>query len=186
MNIQPDHVNLFVKRPPKISVSGYCCMVKGRKAIRVFNKFKNFKKKPYWDNHFWTEGYCVDTVRLNSEMIKKYVKYKKTFNPYPPVGARQTHPLLGVDYLFRLLNVSRLQIPLPSMVSAKAAPVNANAYAKCGTSFRMIKPGTIIVIIPIRATKKAFNRANRPKININAIAIWSQPATFKTFSHQKT
>jgi putative transposase len=49
-------------------------MVKGKTAIRVFNKFK---KKPYWGNHFWTEGYCVDTVGLDSEMIKKSVKYQE-------------------------------------------------------------------------------------------------------------
>jgi len=35
------------------------------------------KKKPYWGNHFWTEGHCVDTVGLDSEMIRKYVKYQE-------------------------------------------------------------------------------------------------------------
>jgi putative transposase len=35
------------------------------------------KKRPYWGNHFWTEGYCVDTVSLDSEMIRKYVKYQE-------------------------------------------------------------------------------------------------------------
>ena len=75
MNIQPDHVHLLVMIPPKVSVSDYCGMVKGRSAIRVFNKFKELKKRPYWGNHFWTEGYCVDTVGLDSEMIRKYVKY---------------------------------------------------------------------------------------------------------------
>ena len=78
MNIQPDHVHLLVMIPPMVSVSDYCEMVKGRSAIRVFNKFKELKQRPYWGNHFSTEGYCVDTVGLDSEMIRKYVKYQET------------------------------------------------------------------------------------------------------------
>ncbi len=44
--------------------------------MRVFNKFPELKQRPYWGNHFWVEGYCVDTVGLDSEMIQKYVKYQ--------------------------------------------------------------------------------------------------------------
>jgi putative transposase len=77
MNIQPDHVHLLVMIPPKVSVLDYCGMVKGRSAIRVFNRFKELKQRSYWGNHFWTEGYCVDTVGLNSEKIRKYVKYQE-------------------------------------------------------------------------------------------------------------
>ena len=45
MNVQPDHVHLLVMIPPKISVSDYCGMIKGRTAIRVFNRFKKLKEK---------------------------------------------------------------------------------------------------------------------------------------------
>jgi REP element-mobilizing transposase RayT len=44
---------------------------------KIFNKYKKLKRKPYWGNHFWSRGYCVDTVGLDSEMIRKYVKYKE-------------------------------------------------------------------------------------------------------------
>ena len=77
LNIQNDHVHLLVMVPPKVSISDYVGMIKGRTAIRVFNKFKNLKKKPYWGNHFWAKGYCVDTVGLDAEMIRKYVKYQE-------------------------------------------------------------------------------------------------------------
>jgi len=50
--------------------------LKGRTAIRVFNKYAYLKKKPYWGNHFWAQGYCVDTVGLDLEKIRKYVKYQ--------------------------------------------------------------------------------------------------------------
>ena len=64
--------------PPKVSISGFVGTVKGRTAIRVLNRFREFKGKPYWGNHFWARGYCVDTVGLDAEMVKKYVKYQET------------------------------------------------------------------------------------------------------------
>jgi putative transposase len=76
-NVRLDHVHLVVMIPPKVSVSEYVGTVKGRTAIRVLNKFRRLKEKPYWGNHFWSRGYCVDTVGLDSEMIRKYVKYQE-------------------------------------------------------------------------------------------------------------
>lgn len=76
LNIQLDHVHLLVNVPPKVSISNFVGTIKGRTAIRVFNKFRHLKNKPYWGNHFWSRGYCVDTVGLDSEMIRKYVKYQ--------------------------------------------------------------------------------------------------------------
>ena len=62
--------------PPKLSISDFVGTVKGRTAIRVFNKFRNLKRKPYWGNHFWAKGYCVDTVGLDLAKIQAYVKYQ--------------------------------------------------------------------------------------------------------------
>ena len=77
LNVQIDHVHLLVMIPPKISISDYMGMIKGRTAIRIFNKFKFLKSKPYWGNKFWSRGYLVDTVGLDSDMIRKYVKYQE-------------------------------------------------------------------------------------------------------------
>jgi putative transposase len=76
LNVQLDHVHLLVMVPPKISISNLVETLKDRTAIRIFNKFQRLKKKPYWDNHFWSRGYCVDTVGLDAEMIRKYVQYQ--------------------------------------------------------------------------------------------------------------
>ena len=57
LNVQTDHVQLMVMIPPKISISSYVGTVKGRTAIRVLNKFRKLKQKPYWGNHFWSRGY---------------------------------------------------------------------------------------------------------------------------------
>jgi len=32
------------------------------------------KKKLYWGNYFWAQGYCVDTVGLDADMIRKSVR----------------------------------------------------------------------------------------------------------------
>ena len=40
LNIQFDHVHLLAMVPPKVSISAYVGTLKGRTAIRVFNKFR--------------------------------------------------------------------------------------------------------------------------------------------------
>jgi putative transposase len=77
MNVQRDHVHVVVMIPPKVSVSELLGRVKGQTSIKLFNKFRELKKKPYWGNHFWAKGYCVDTVGLDAEMIRRYVKYQE-------------------------------------------------------------------------------------------------------------
>ncbi len=77
LNIQVDHVHLLVLVPPKVSISNFVGVIKGRTAIRIFNKFRKLKNKPYWGNHFWSRGYCVDTVGLDEEMVRKYIKYQE-------------------------------------------------------------------------------------------------------------
>ena len=82
LNVQPDHVHLLVKVPPKISISTLVGKVKGKTAIQAFQEFPYLRTKKYWGNHFWSVGYCVDTVGMDAEMIRKYVKYQVT-EPLP-------------------------------------------------------------------------------------------------------
>ena len=77
MNVQQDHVHLIVMVPPKVSISDYMGIIKGRTAIRVFKQFPYLRQRPYWGNHFWAPGYCVDTIGLDAEMIRKYVQYQE-------------------------------------------------------------------------------------------------------------
>ena len=77
LNVQIDHVHLIAMVLPKISISDYMGIIKGRTAIRILNKYKELRQKPYWGNHFWSRGYCVDTVGLDSKKIRKYVKYQE-------------------------------------------------------------------------------------------------------------
>ena len=77
INVQSDHVHLLVKVPPKVSISRLLGTVKGKTALQIFKQFPYLKVKPYWGNHFWAKGYCVDTVGVDAEMIRKYVKYQE-------------------------------------------------------------------------------------------------------------
>lgn len=77
LNVQPDHVHLLVKVPPKVSISKLMGTLKGKTALQMFRQFTYLKEKPYWGNHFWAKGYCVDTVGVDAEMIRKYVKYQE-------------------------------------------------------------------------------------------------------------
>ncbi len=77
LNVQQDHVHLLVKIPPKVSISEFMGSVKGQTAIRLFKKFPYLRERPYWGNHFWANGYCVDTVGLDTEMIRKYIVYQE-------------------------------------------------------------------------------------------------------------
>lgn len=77
LNVQRDHVHMIAMVSPKISLSTIMGIIKGRTAIRIFKQFPNLRVKPYWGNHFWAPGYCVDTIGLDAEMIRKYVKYQE-------------------------------------------------------------------------------------------------------------
>ena len=77
LNVQCDHVHLVIMIPPKVSISSLMGRVKGQTSMKLFQQFRELRKKPYWGNHFWAKGYCVDTVGLNAEMIWKYVRYQE-------------------------------------------------------------------------------------------------------------
>ncbi len=77
LNIRSDHVHLIIKVPPKVSISRLMGTLKGRSAIRVLKQFPQLKQKPSWGNPFWARGYCVDTIGLDGEMIRKYVAYQE-------------------------------------------------------------------------------------------------------------
>ena len=72
-NVQADHIHLVLTIPPKYSVSGLVGFLKGKSAIKVFDMHPELKRR-YWGRHFWAKGYCVSTVGLDEEEIKKYVK----------------------------------------------------------------------------------------------------------------
>ena len=77
MNVLEDHIHVMVSIPPKLSVSEFMGILKGKTAIRIFEKKRYLREKPYWGNHFWARGYFVSTVGLDAEKVKKYIKYQE-------------------------------------------------------------------------------------------------------------
>jgi putative transposase len=71
LNVQPDHVHLVVMIPLKLAVSTLMGRLKGQTAMRVFRQFRNLRNHRCWGNHFGAKGYCLDTVGLDAEMIRK-------------------------------------------------------------------------------------------------------------------
>ena len=77
LNVQEDHIHLVVSVPPKVSISEFMGILKGKLAIKLFKSYPGLKQKPYWGNHFWARGYFVSTVGIDEETIRKYVKYQE-------------------------------------------------------------------------------------------------------------
>lgn len=77
LNVQVDHVHAVVSIPPKVSVSELMGTLKGKLAIKIFKTYPKLKQKLYWGNHFWSRGYFVNTVGIDEDMIRRYVKYQE-------------------------------------------------------------------------------------------------------------
>ena len=69
----PDHIRLYVKIPPKYSVSEVMGYRKGKSSLMIFDRHANLRYK-YGNRHFWCRGYYVDTVGRNEKAIQEYVR----------------------------------------------------------------------------------------------------------------
>ena len=57
----PDHIRMFVRIPPKMSVSGFMGYLKGKSALLIVQRWGNMKFA-YRNRGFWCKGYYVDTA----------------------------------------------------------------------------------------------------------------------------
>lgn len=69
----PDYIHLYVKIPPKYSVSEVMGYLKGKSSLMIFDRHANLRYK-YGNRHFWCRGYYVDTVGRNEKAIQEYVR----------------------------------------------------------------------------------------------------------------
>ena len=72
-SVSLDHIHMCVRIPPKMSVSYFMGYLKGKSALKVFDKHPQYKKKGS-GRHFWAKGYYVDTVGRDEEQIKRYIE----------------------------------------------------------------------------------------------------------------
>ncbi len=76
LNVQADHVHLLLWIPPKYAVSEIMGFLKGKLALRLFERFPRLGRK-YWGRHLWSRGYCVSTVGIDEEIIRHYVRWQE-------------------------------------------------------------------------------------------------------------
>ncbi len=67
-----DHVHLYLRIPPKLSISSAMSRLKGKSALMLFDRHPEFRDK--YNRHFWARGYYVETIgNVNEETIKNYI-----------------------------------------------------------------------------------------------------------------
>ena len=69
----PDHIHMLVSIPPNMTVSGFMGYLKGKSTMMIFERYAKLKYK-YGSRHFWSRGYYVSTVGLNTAKIQKYIR----------------------------------------------------------------------------------------------------------------
>lgn len=74
LNIQPDHVHLFISAKPRFSPSQIANTLKGITAREIFKRFPKIKKE-LWGGHFWSRSFYVQTAgALSEDSIRRYVE----------------------------------------------------------------------------------------------------------------
>jgi putative transposase len=74
LNIQEDHVHLFIGAPPAIAPSQIANTLKGITARQVFKQFPEVKKQ-LWGGAFWSRSFYVGTVGdMSADVVQKYIE----------------------------------------------------------------------------------------------------------------
>jgi putative transposase len=76
LNVQPEHVHMVVSLPPKYAISEFMGYLKGKLALRMFQQYESLGRR-YWGRHLRARGYCVSTIGLDEEKIRKYVQWQE-------------------------------------------------------------------------------------------------------------
>ena len=77
INHRENHLHLMMIIPPKYQVCKIVEIIKSRSAKIIRKKFQWLDKPYYGTTSFWSPGYCVSTVGLNEEMIRKYIQHQQ-------------------------------------------------------------------------------------------------------------
>ena len=74
LEVQPDHIHLFVSAPPSVSPSNIVKAFKGISARRLLMKYPQIAKKTKRGT-IWASSYYVGTAgAASSETIKRYIE----------------------------------------------------------------------------------------------------------------
>ena len=72
----PDHVHLCLSIAPKLSVAYTIGRLKEKSAVRIHRDFIRRRGNAKGFN-FWSTGYCVSTVGLDEDKVRKYIRHQE-------------------------------------------------------------------------------------------------------------
>jgi putative transposase len=77
MEVNEDHVHLFLSAPPRYSPAQVVQILKSISARMVFKEFPKIKRQ-LWGGELWNDGYFVRSVgdKVTSEIIRRYIRYQ--------------------------------------------------------------------------------------------------------------
>jgi putative transposase len=77
-HLMPDHIHMCLKVPPKFSIAFVIGFIKGKSAVLIHRTV--LKEKKVAGLHFWARGYCISTVGLDEQTIRKYIREQEHYD----------------------------------------------------------------------------------------------------------
>tara|TARA_Y100000034_G_scaffold129129_2_gene185036 strand:+ start:133 stop:567 length:435 start_codon:yes stop_codon:yes gene_type:complete len=75
LEIQPDHVHLFVSFPPSYSISKVVQLFKGTSGYKLLRRHPRLRGTPLRRDHFWSAGKFYRSVgNVTAETIQHYIE----------------------------------------------------------------------------------------------------------------
>jgi len=69
----PDHIHMLLSVPPRYSIAMTIGYLKGKSATRIHRELLHTKGTLFGQS-FRARGYCVSTVGLDEEQIRRYIR----------------------------------------------------------------------------------------------------------------
>ena len=73
--LRPDHVHMCLQVAPKFSIAFVIGFLKGKSAVRIHRELMSARRVK--GMHFWSRGYCVSTVGLDEQTVRKYIRHQE-------------------------------------------------------------------------------------------------------------
>ena len=88
MEVDEDHVHMYVMIPPKLSVGGAVRRLKSLSARYMFKRFP-YLRKVMWTDELWSPSYFVRTVGdgVTAAVIKRYIETHEEKTTLGPIQA---------------------------------------------------------------------------------------------------
>jgi putative transposase len=76
-----DHVHILFKAKPQTQIIKFINNWKSATSKSLKNRFREQIKNRLWNNHFWSESYClITTGQTTLEQVKKYIENQDAAN----------------------------------------------------------------------------------------------------------